>query len=295
MKTYLPAFLFFALILQGCDKVKFPLEDTAGVGTSFSGDTLYSDSTYTQQRLLIEEFTGHRCSWCPAGAEKLKDLDQKFPGGLVLVGIHGSNYAIPNVKEGYPADYRTDAGNYIIDYRGVLDFPSAMFNREGTGSQLRGFWDQTVHDFMGSDERENPKIQLILRNIRNNPDDKNNLQVTAIANEELTGAYDLVVYLTEDGIVSPQLDARLEIQGLDPNVYEYTHNHVLRTSVGPAPGNVFIEDGLASGERFAVSYDVLAKDRQTEWVTENLTFVAFVIERSSGLVVQAETVPFTKN
>ncbi len=182
-----------------------------------------------------------------------------------------------------------------MSLRDIWTLPSAAFNRTGVGSQTRGFWDQVVHDFVASQEHKNPKIQLVLRNIRNTAEDKNNLQVTVIGNQNLQGAYDLVIYLTEDGVISPQVDGRLERQGLDPNILDYVHNHMLRTSVGPASGNPFLEDGLGQGERLAVDFDVLPGDRQPEWVADQMTFVVFVIERSTGLVVQSETVPFTKD
>jgi thiol-disulfide isomerase/thioredoxin len=51
-----------------------------------NGHTLYQDGGFN--RVLVEEFTGTNCSWCPDGSLLLEQLDKKYGDSVIMVSVH---------------------------------------------------------------------------------------------------------------------------------------------------------------------------------------------------------------
>ena len=88
-------FLTFCLILsaafvyQSCDYVINAVPASQNSGSSSTG------STTIYRKVLIEDYTGHKCGNCPAAARELHKLDSIYTGKIVddiaLIIVHGGS------------------------------------------------------------------------------------------------------------------------------------------------------------------------------------------------------------
>ncbi len=95
------------------------------------------------KRVVLEEFTGIHCGYCPDGHEIAGTLLAAHPGVFFPIAIHEGSYATPSTGE---PDYRTSFGNTIGTQAGssTIGWPCGSINRHlWTGSVTamdRGSW-----------------------------------------------------------------------------------------------------------------------------------------------------------
>ena len=219
-------------------------------------------------RVLIQEFTGQWCTNCPEGAAAVHSLIEAFPDAVVAVCLHpeGTAYTRPLGDLVLTSAVATD---YYNTYRPSA-FPAALID--------------------GSNPENNYDIWGSLAINAMNKKAIANIECTTSFDEStrtLTVDYDLLfneayyselllnVWLTEDGIVGPQ------IVGARPQ-WDYVHNHVLRTSAtgswGISVGDEFIPDEHYTG--------TLTLKIDESWNADNCNVVAF-LQTPSKQVTQA--------
>ena len=76
MKRTLLLVSIVALMFQGCDKIDAPYLEKPVIN-----DT--TDTNTYVQKVLIEDFTGHRCGNCPRAHEALKALEDLYGSKIV--------------------------------------------------------------------------------------------------------------------------------------------------------------------------------------------------------------------
>ena len=274
--------MVFALILglslfMGCDKVEDPFFEVVNnedVTVTFPD----IDPSAVYRKMLIEEFTGHRCTNCPDGHQVLESLHQKYGDTLVAVGIHYGALAKPlGTKFSY--DFRTAAGNEIGDRYNIDAIPAAIVNRnEKEGGWSRDMWANVLLDV---DRSQVPAaVQLINEYDASSKNLKANVKVTML--QDYASQLRLVVFVLEDGIVKPQKDGNQDID-------DYVHNHVLRAALTDPFGYPLrsSEANWTAGdsETFAASIEFA----NTDWVPENCHVVAFLYDPTNSDVIQVET------
>lgn len=80
----------------------------------------------SNRNVVLEEFTGVRCGYCPEGHAIGQSIHDKFPERTVLINIHSGGYATP--QTGYP-DFTTQFGEAIDQNAGVEGYPAGTVNR----------------------------------------------------------------------------------------------------------------------------------------------------------------------
>jgi hypothetical protein len=92
--------------------------------------TMYSQtivSTSSENKnVILEEFTGIYCGFCPDGHAKAQALKEANPDDVFLVNIHTGGYANPN---GSDPDFRTLFGAAIAGQSGLAGYPAGTINR----------------------------------------------------------------------------------------------------------------------------------------------------------------------
>ena len=87
--------------------------------------TLFSQtivSTNTESRnVVLEEYTGIHCVWCPAGHVIAQTLQDNNPDDVYLINVHVGGYANPTGDE---PDFRTPFGSALASQAGVAFYPS---------------------------------------------------------------------------------------------------------------------------------------------------------------------------
>lgn len=267
-----------ALTFVGCDVIEGPYmnlserEDVTVVFPDLNPDEVY-------RKVLMEEYTGHRCSNCPAAHQVLDQLHSVYGDTLIIVGIHATSLAATNLD--YPYDFRTEVGDQLANDFGINAIPAAVFNRENDhpGGLGKDEWMGKLREL---DRSSVPAaIQLINEYNASAASLKVNAKVTML--EEYEHPLYLSLFLIEDGIVQPQLSGMTMIP-------EYTHNHVLRAALNGTYGAYLTTDGLLEKDN-AYTYGSSISFLEHDWNAANCTVVAFLYDRANGKVLQVETLP----
>lgn len=268
-----------AVLFAGCDRIEGPyMVPSENEEITVTFPELDVNSVY--RKVLIEEFTGHRCQNCPTGHQKLEELHERFGDTLVAVGIHAGALAAPDVAGGYPYDFRTEVGNELKQEFAIDGIPTAIINRypePGGWGVVR--WLSKINAV----DRSKPLAAIQLINEFNAQTGmlKANAQVTLL--EPCANQLRLAFYLIEDGIVKPQLNGTEYIEN-------YVHNHVLRASLNGTYGTLLNTNGyLETGKGYTLAHKINMSGH--DWNPANCTVVAILYDRTAGDVLQVEVCP----
>lgn len=100
-------------------------------------------TTPQNKKVILEEFTGVNCVWCPAGHTVANSIKASNPTNVFLINIHVGGFAAPSA--GQP-DFRTPFGSAIAGQSGLTGYPSGTINRTvfpsigSTTAMGRGSW-----------------------------------------------------------------------------------------------------------------------------------------------------------
>ncbi|TAL70104.1 MAG: Omp28-related outer membrane protein [Bacteroidetes bacterium] len=244
-------------------------------------------STQVEKRnVILEEFTGIHCGYCPDGHKIANQLVEDNPGRVFLVNIHAGGYAKPGAGE---PDLRTTVGTPIDGASGLQGYPAGSVNRSTTPwAKNRDEWTNIASGILNQNSPVNVAVKshvdFSTRELTTE------VEIYYTSNSPELRNY-LSVFLTQDNILGPQSDygnynpTNWNIDG------KYRHNHVLRMAI-------------SSGGSFGESIDTTTKDHYEyrKYITTlpqninnldielyNLHVVAFVSETQSNIYSGAGT------
>ncbi len=105
-------------------KIIFLLFVLTTVSISF-GQTIVS-TTPQNKKIILEEFTGVNCVYCPQGHAIANSIKEANPDNVFLINIHVGGFATPSA--GQP-DFRTPFGTAIANQSNLAGYPSGTVNR----------------------------------------------------------------------------------------------------------------------------------------------------------------------
>lgn len=121
------------------------------------------------KKVILEEFTGIYCVYCPQGHAIAQAIQDANPGEVFLINIHTGGYANPS---GNDPDYRTPWGNAIAAQSNLVGYPAGTVNRHyypgtaqngGTGTaQSRGAWTSTSNQTIAASSYLNMAVEAEL-------------------------------------------------------------------------------------------------------------------------------------
>ena len=213
MKKYL-TILTSILIITSCDIIEGPY---------ISDRDSYVNP---DKKVLIEDFTGHKCNNCPKAARELETIHDIYGDQIIGLAIHVTNeFASPNpLNSAYDYDFRTEWGDNLNDFYnfGLAGLPKGMVNRIGyPENQLLG-----KNEWASAVANELQKEVDFLITIES---ETNTINISSILENNIVNNYNLFVCLTESNIINWQSDSEYADNG--GNNPTYQHNHVLRTVI----------------------------------------------------------------
>jgi hypothetical protein len=230
------------------------------------------------RKVLLEDYTGHKCPNCPEAAELAHSLEQIYPGQVILLTVHAGFYSTPDGSGDFTADLRTAEGTEIHDFFGFYAYPSGLVNRSEYKSNKILF----ISDWEGAVEaqvNEPAQAEITLSNTYDAGNRNLTCEAETVFLDDITGTFFICVFIVESGIISPQKDE----QGA---ILDYEHNHVLRASMNGTWGEPVGVDGSAIADNVLENeYNFVLP---ATWNAENCAVVAFVYDEATREVVQAE-------
>ena len=212
----------------------------------------WTDTLYHEKNVVLEEFTGIYCGFCPQGHQVAHDIDIANPGRVIVIGIHSSDtYSEPNPGSGHP-DFRTQWGASLQSMSGLTGFPSGMVNRVSFPNYAQGkamgrtYWEDASNEILNSGDTADANIGA--RSLWDESTRQLSIDVEVYYHKEQNLFNRLTIALTESKVFG--------YQGGGSSNYE--HNHILRELItGVSSGSWTGEkiDDITAGEWKTIHID----------------------------------------
>jgi hypothetical protein len=252
--------------IDGETPTQFTEDDTLAIPFN-----TYSASVARQMQ-LVEQFTSTYCTYCPGGSKALKNF-AATRSDLALVAVHG------NLSSGTDI-YKIAANDSIMLYLNVGGYPSAAFNRcyiadaeepgisQGIGFSSYATTDQINQYFQALLDESTAAPSFATVNVTANYEyasRKLNVNVSGEGVDkaaQILSGYGLYVYLTEDSLISKQLNNGTWIS-------KYQHDHVVRALMTPCLGTQLIWNGNNYSNDLTTTL-------KSAWNPQKMNIVAFI-------------------
>lgn len=219
-------------------------------------DTITASSN---RNVLIEDYTGHTCTGCPAAAEFAHaNIVEPNPDRVFVAGIHSGpddiSFQALNVGAGYDVNFMNPFGlgfgTYFADDPGFTGNPSGSVNRipfsESEPSYMYSYfsWSGKANEVMAS-----PLKVAIKGHINYFEDTKGAYLHTEVEllDASLTNELGMIVYLIEDSIVAQQLKDGVAVP-------DYIHRDIHRTNVSGLQWGRDLSDDLLTDGKYYLNY-----------------------------------------
>ena len=126
MRKYLKYLLLISIF--SCDKIESPLPEEYGKfdwslypgdPIDYSYDLVNPETNWgpnnNPKSILLEDYTGHKCTNCPAAAQIAKDLEDDSSKNVIVASVHASqDGAFQATDNLFTNNYETEAGNEYV-------------------------------------------------------------------------------------------------------------------------------------------------------------------------------------
>ena len=235
-----------------------PIEEPITLTATFKN----YDYGYTHQKFLVEQFTSTGCTYCPQGTTNIVNLTQ-MRDDIAWVAIH------ENMNNQDP--FKTAQTDSITSMEGVDGFPEVTLDRSvGLSSStiiynvLTNLSASTMSSFLDYLAEKNPAWATV--DVNSTFDSETRQAVITISGEMVPNFEEvmgnnakLTVYITEDGLVAPQVSGG----------NNYVHNNVLRKALVSVKGVAINKTGNNYQNEFTYTIP-------TSWDADKLSIVAFI-------------------
>ncbi|MCX6172934.1 MAG: Omp28-related outer membrane protein [Flavobacterium sp.] len=244
-------------------------------------------TTPQKKKVILEEFTGINCQFCPSGHTIANTIKNANPNDVFLINIHVGGYSTPGV--GQP-DFRTSFGTAIANQSALTGYPAATVNRTAfTGLSQNG----TTGTAMGRNNWTNAANQTRNQNSYVNVAttatiDVNTRLLTVFVEAYYTGASpvasnSLNVALLQNNTLGPQSSG-----GLGDN---YPHQHRLVHLLTGQWGDAYTTTAASTLVTRTYTYTIPAAYKSIPAELGNFEIVAFVAEGRQKIISGNGTVP----
>lgn len=241
------------------------------LGVTVSSDTLtveVVDRTSFTQNVLIEDYTGTWCGWCPRVARGIELVEQQTDKAVV-VAIHRGN---TNPSSGAYDPYNFNAGvlENLINLQG---YPTAMLNRMTLWKYPEPNNVNQAVNLTGDDADLGLKINSTLEG--------NNLDIAVdvkFGTDYSSETLQLVVYVLEDGLIFDQVNYTNFYGGADI-LNNFMHDNVLRKSVTDILGDDIPPAETSAINIYTQNFNIPVPANVED--KNNLSIVAFVVNSNN--------------
>lgn len=223
-----------------------------------------------QKNVLIEDYTGTWCGYCPRVAHGIELVHQQTEN-TVTVAIHRASLN-PNSPSYDPYTFNSTELENIINIPG---YPKGMLNRMTQWSFPEP---GNVSQVIALTEGQNPKLGLAMNGTIANG--AITLKVDTKFSKDFEGLK-LVVYVLENGLIHEQHNYTEYYNGEDV-IANFEHNHVLRGCLTPLLGEAVSSTETQAGNTFTKTFT--APVPATVENAGKLEFVAFMVDGNGNAI-----------
>ena len=254
------------------------------VSSFVAAQTIVSTSP-ENKKIILEEYTGIHCTYCPDGHEIAQSLKDANPDNVFIINIHTGGYATPSSGE---PDFRTSFGDAIAAQSNLTGYPSGSVNRQyfsslsmnGGTAMGRGGWSSATSQVLNQSAYVNLGVEASI-NVQNN-------ELTVHVEGYYTGDSPqstnlLNVVLTQNNTLGPQTGG-----GMGSN---YNHMHRLVHMITGQWGFEISNTSSGSFVDETFTYTIPSDYNGVDVNLSELNVIAFISETQQNIISGAEYTP----
>ena len=240
--------------------------------TFFAYSQTFVSTEPANKNVILEEYTGKACGYCPDGHRIAQEMMADNPGRVFAINIHQGNYAsgIPN--------YTTQFGNALANQTGLTGFPSGTVNRHifsGNKTALgRGEWESKANIILATPSPVNVAAEATL--------DWATRELTVVVEAYYTGnaansTNMLNVALLQNNILGPQSGGSY----FNPTMMVgdlYKHMHMLRHLITGQWGDTIHQTTTGSFFTKTYTYTLPEHINNVNLKVEDIEIIVFIAE-----------------
>ncbi|MBR5028259.1 MAG: Omp28-related outer membrane protein [Bacteroidales bacterium] len=238
--------------------------------------------------VLVEEFTGINCGWCPVGHRIVNDLMAQHPGKVFGINVHAGAYA---------AAYTTEFGSALVNQSNLTGYPAGTVNRHvfpglsmNSGTAMgRNSFENAANQILQQTACANIKASATIDQATRELTVNVSMYYTSAPNRSMNFIH---VALLQDSIWGPQSNGQTNNPAqYDAATGKYCHMHMLRHLVTGQWGESFTP---TVGEQIdkTFTYTIPAQISNEDVILNHLEVVAFITETRQE-VINACNAPIT--
>jgi len=293
---FISVLAFTTVLFNSCEKVSQPyiiiteLDTTLYPGNFYDYESpVFGENSNTLKNVLIEDFTGHKCSFCPAAAAEAHSIAANNESRVFIASIHASPSPagvsdFQKVYQGhYTRDFTTTEGKKIAIYLssvqgGVVGNPTGAINRltSVTGEILRGAvnWSTITQDALITPLKVNIQAES------NYYPETRGLFIHTESKflEDVDGEYSIVVYAIQNQIIDWQL-----VGSVDKEFYHHNDVHIGNVYEGESFGRGIANGVITTGSKFQKDFSYKVPEGLTN---SDMHFLIYVYDKNSNEILQ---------
>lgn len=237
---------------------------------------VYVSTTPAKRNVILEEFTGRNCQYCPDGHAIANQISASNPGRFWAINVHAGGYAATS----YP-NFNTSDGTILNNGFGVDSYPAGVVNRSTATGQSRSAWESLTNQQLTQNAECNVAGSVIVNPITRLA--TITVEVYYTGNSSVAENY-LTVAMLQDSILGSQSGGSTWNPGqMIGN--QYVHMHVLRDVITNTWGDAI--SPTTQGTLITKTYEYqipmsIGNPNGVDVNLNNITFLAWVSERYQG-------------
>lgn len=286
-KLFKISLIIFIVLFTACDKVEGPYTE-GQTGGQTGGETPGEvEDTVKIKKVLIEEYTGHLCSNCPAASLLLHQLKDVYGIQLTIIAVH-AGYNANLVSPNYLTDFRTTVGNDLNTFFEVDIAPQGVVNRRKFNNNSyypidKEAWGPAIAEVLAEEQQAKIKVEKTYNNV----DSMVNVTAKLEFFSEISDPINLSVYVIEDSVIAYQKNNDPNI-GSTPEIPNYAHMHVLRGALNNTWGDEVLATGSSNGLK--ITKTIQGKLPNKVKNVNNVNLVVFLHNANTKEIIQVEEV-----
>ena len=237
----------------------------------------YVSTEPANRNVILEEFTGRGCQFCPDGHAIANQIAANNPGRFWAINIHAGGYALTT----YP-NMITPDGNTIHGGFSISGYPTGVVNRSTSAGQSRSAWANLTNQQLGQVSECNIAGIAVV-----NPATRVasiTVEVYYTSNSSVDENY-LTVAMLQDSILGSQTGGSTYNPTQMING-QYVHMHILRDVISQSAWGDPISP-TTQGTLITRTYeyqipDVIGSPNGVDVILDHISFLAWVSERFQG-------------
>jgi len=247
------------------------------MGSLLSSAQTNVSTTPENKNVVLEEYTGITCPYCPDGHAIANSIKNNNPGDVMLINIHTGGYASP---QGPGTDFRTNYGAALATNASVSGYPTGSINRVGP-SMSRSDWAGSTAAQLSQPSPVNIWSEAIIDMGTNTLTVNVEIYYTG---SQTVSSNKLNVAVLQNNIEGPQSGgAQYNPSAILPNG-NYNHTHMLRHLMTGQWGDDISNVTQGNFETRSYTWNMPSNINGVDFDPTNIEIVSFISEGQQNIL-----------